>query len=85
MQDLATEIKRHGAGIARNSRDRVRYRTVCAACGKNAPFAPHELRKRGLRYIAAGKVILVTILLARWRCGHCRRTFTDYPPFRPAI
>ena len=85
MQDLAAEIKQHDAAVRRNSRDRVRYRTVCAGCGKNAPFAAHELRKRGLRYIDGGKVILVAILLARWRCGHCRRTFTDYPPFRLAV
>ncbi len=85
MQDLATEIKRHDAAVGRNSRDRVRYRTVCAACGKNAAFAPHELRKRGLRYITAGRVVVVMILLARWRCRHCQRTFTDYPPFRLAV
>ena len=26
-------------------------------------------------------VCKVAALLARWRCPHCRRTFTDYPPF----
>jgi len=82
---LATEIKQHDAAVRQNSRDRICYRTVCAACGKNAPFAPHELRKRGLRYIGAGKVVLVIILIARWRCRHCRRAFTDYPPFRLAV
>lgn len=85
MQDLATKIKQHDAAVRRNSRDRVCYRTVCAACGKNAPFAPHELRTRSLRYIVANEVVCVTIRLARWRCRHCGRTFTDYPDFRLAV
>ena len=81
MQDVAAEIKEHDASVGRNSRDRICYRTVCAACGKDAPFAPHDLRKRSLRYIVVGQVVVVLILLARWRCRHCRRTFSDYPPF----
>ena len=85
MPDLANEIKQHNAAVRRNSRDRVCYRTVCAACGKNAPFAAHELRTRNLRYIVANDVICVVIWLARWRCGHCGRRFTDFPDFRLAV
>jgi hypothetical protein len=31
--------------------------------------------------LVGGYVCKVAALLARWRCPHCRRTFTDYPPF----
>ncbi len=49
------------------------------------PFAPHELRRRGLRLIVAHTVLCVTIWLARWQCRSCRYVFTDYPPFRPPV
>ncbi len=83
--NLAEEIKQHNAAVQRNCRDRVCYRTVCAACGKNAPFAPHQVRPRNLRYIVRNSVVCVVIWLARWRCRGCGRTFTDYPDFRLAV
>ena len=35
-------------------------------------------------YLSARYVCQVAALLARWRCPHCHRTFTDYPPFARA-
>ena len=82
---LERRIKQHDTDVRKNSRDRVCYRTVCAGCGKNAPFAPHGLRRRTLRYIVENSVVCVVIYLARWRCRRCGRTFTDHPDFRLAL
>lgn len=83
--DLAQEIQQHNAAVRRNSRNRVRYRNSCAGCTGSDCFAPHELRSRELRYIAGTAVICVRIVVARWRCMLCGRTFTDHPDFRPAL
>ena len=83
--NLAEEIKQHNDAVQRNSRNRVCYRAICAACGKNAPFAPHDVRPRNLRYVVENNVVCVVIWLARWRCRHCRWRFTDYPDFRFAL
>ncbi len=85
ISNLADDIKKHNASVRRNSRDRVRYRKVCAACTESEVFAPHELRSRWLRYIEGNKVLRERIWLARWRCCNCGRTFTDHPDFRPAL
>ena len=83
--NLADQIKQHQAAVLRNSRDRVCYRTVCAACGKKGPFAPHQVRARNLRYLVENQVVCTVIWLARWRCRGCGRTFTDLPDFRTAV
>ena len=83
--DFEQRIKEHEAGVQKNPRDRVCYRTVCAGCDKKAPFAPHGLRKRTLRYIVRNSVVCNVIWLARWRCRRCGRTFTDHPDFRSAL
>ena len=49
IANLEEEIQRHNSGVRRNSRDRIRYRTVCAAYGEKELFSAHELRSRGLR------------------------------------
>lgn len=85
MADLADEINKHNAAVRRNSRDRMRYRTVCVGCKESELIAPHELRRRTLRYIVANQVIYVVIWLARWRCCNCGRRFTDFPDFRTAL
>ncbi len=85
IADLADEIKQHNAAVRRNSRDRVCYRKFCAVCERGTVFAPHELRSRPLRYMVGTAVICVRIVLARWRCTLCGRTFTDYPDFRTAV
>jgi hypothetical protein len=72
--------------------ERVRNRTItcattiCRHCGLDAvgaqtPFAFHGKRPRRFLVLVESRVCRVTALLARWRCSHCRKTFTDYPPF----
>ena len=83
--NLAQRINEHNAAVRRNSRDRVHYRDSCAGCDGCNCLAPHELRPRQLRYMVGTAVICVRIVLARWRCTLCGRTFTDYPDFRTAV
>lgn len=85
IANLDDEIKKHNDAVRRNSRDRVRYRKVCAVCKEGEAFAPYELRRRGLRYIVGNKVLCVWIWLARWKCCNCGRRFTDHPNFRLAV
>ncbi len=59
--------------------------TVAFGCTESNCFVPHELRSRPLRYMVGTAVICVRIVLARWRCTLCGRTFTDYPDFRTAV
>lgn len=72
--------------------ERVRKRTgtcattACCHCGFDAvkgqtPFTFHGTRARRFLVLAGSYVCKVSALLARWRCPHCRKTFTDYPPF----
>jgi hypothetical protein len=35
--------------------------------------------------IVERKVVALKLLLARWRCRHCRCVFTDYPDFRTPL
>lgn len=85
ISNLADEIKKHNAAVRRNSRERVRYRKVCAVCEEGEVFAPHELRSRWLRYLVGNQVECVRVWLARWKCCRCGRSFTDHPDFRPAV
>ena len=85
ISNLADEIKKHNAAVRQNSRDRVRYRKVCAVCTIGEVFAPHELRRRWLRYMVGNEVLRVRIWLARWKCCTCDRRFTDHPDFRFAV
>jgi ribosomal protein S27AE len=85
IDNLEDLIKQHNELVRRNSRDRHRYRESCADCGEDSSLAPHELRRRTLRYVVANSVQSVVIWLARWRCRGCGRTFTDYPTFRFAL
>lgn len=56
-------------------------RSDCARCQMPGPFAPHDVRQRGLRLIIHHQVRCIFILLARWRCRKCRFVFTDNPSF----
>lgn len=71
--------------MRRISKNRPRYRNSCTGCKGRDAFAPHELRARQLRYTVGTAVICTQIVLARWRCVSCGRTFTDYPDFRTAL
>ena len=85
MQHLEALIKRHNGLVRTYSRDRHRYQKSCIGCGEDTALAPHELRRRTLRYVVANSVLCVVIWLARWRCRNCGRSFTDYPDFRFAL
>jgi len=57
-------------------------RGPCPRCGKaEAEFKYHDCRERKLRVIFAGFVDLCVIILRRWKCQICGRTFTHYPEF----
>ena len=75
-----------------NHSERVRNRTItcattiCCHCGLDAvgaqtPFSFHGTRPRRFLVLVDSYVCKVAALLARWRCPHCHKTFTDYPPF----
>jgi hypothetical protein len=60
--------------------------TICCHCGldvasSHIPFAFHGARPRRFLVQVGSYVCKVAALLARWRCPHCHRTFTDYPAF----
>ena len=76
------EVERHNQAVRRSSVERACYRKFCGRCSHAAPFAPHELRRRGLRLIVDHTVLCLTAWLARWRCRKCHYVFTDYPDFR---
>jgi hypothetical protein len=77
-----SEVEKHNQTVRRQSADRACYRKFCGRCEQPGPFAPHELRRRGLRLVADHMVLSLTIWLGRWRCRKCRHVFTDYPDFR---
>jgi len=79
------EVEEHNQAVRRQSADRACYRQLCSRCGKGDRFAPHELRRRGLRLLMEHTVLCVIIWLARWRCRNCRYIFTDYPSFRTSL
>ena len=60
MAEPAVLIKRHNDAVCTLPENRIRYRCVCAVCGKNA-FTPHELRRRTVRYVVENVVECVEI------------------------
>ena len=79
------EVETHNLAVRGRGSDRACYRKTCARCLKLGPFAPHDLRSRGLRLIVEHSVHCVTVWMARWRCRKCRYVFTDYPDFRTPV
>ena len=54
----------------------------CPRCAADpSEFNRHELRKRQFYVIVEQFVKIVFGLLIRWKCPHCKKTFTDYPDF----
>jgi hypothetical protein len=80
-----SEVERHNRAVCQPGATRACYRNSCARCEHSGRFAPHELRRRGLRLIVDHTVLCLTIWLARWRCRKCRYVFTDYPDFRTPL
>jgi len=81
----AREVEEHNRAVRQRSANRVCYRQRCARCDAPGRFAPHELRRRGLRLIVKHSVVCLSVWLARWRCRKCRYVFTDYPDFRTPL
>ena len=79
------EVEKHNDAVRRRGAERACYRKACARCDAEGRFAPHELRRRGLRLIVGQTVLCLTVWLARWRCRRCRYVFTDYPDFRTPV
>lgn len=80
-----SEVEEHNRAVRQRSSVRVCYRDSCARCDALGRFAPHEVRRRGLRLIVDHSVLCLTVWLARWRCRKCRYVFTDYPDFRTSL
>ena len=81
-----SEVEEHNCAVRRRGSARVCYRESCARCDDTEePFAPHDVRPRGLRLIVGHSVLCLTVWLARWRCRNCRCVFTDYPDFRTSL
>ncbi len=80
-----SEIEEHNRAVRRRGADRICYRKSCARCDAEDRFAPHDVRRRGLRVIVRQTVLCLTVWLARWRCRNCRYVFTDYPDFRTPL
>ena len=79
------ETEQHNEAVRQPSAARACYGKSCARCEHPGRFAPHELRRRGLRLIVDHTVLCLTIWLARWRCRQCHYVFTDYPDFRTPL
>jgi hypothetical protein len=79
------EVEHHNQAVRQASAVRACYREFCARCKNPGRFAPHELRRRGLRLVVNHTVLCLTMWLARWKCRHCRYIFTDYPDFRYSL
>lgn len=41
----------------------------------------HDQRKRKVKAVVDVLVEVITVVLVRWKCGMCRKTFTLYPEF----
>lgn len=80
-----SEVERHNEAVRQPRAVRACYRKSCARCDHPGRFAPHELRRRGLRLVVDHTVLCLTVWLARWRCRNCRYVFTDYPDFRTPV
>jgi hypothetical protein len=82
--DIEEEVKAHTQRV--EAGERVRYSPACPHCGtvdKDA-FRLHDCRRRKFRLVL-GRCIQVSLSwILRWRCLHCGKRFTDYPPFRLA-
>jgi hypothetical protein len=53
----------------------------CPRCRRAASFKLHDRRKRTYLVVVERLVRTVHSLLSRWKCEHCSKRFTLYPPF----
>ena len=85
ISEAEAQVLQHNAVVVRSGADRTCYVELCARCKASKRFAPHDVRRRGLRIVLENAVLCLTIWLARWRCRNCRHVFTDYPDFRTPV
>ena len=85
------DVDKANHAVCQRGAVRTRYRKSCARCPNLERFAPHDVRRRGLRLLVehavlgASCVICMAVWLARWRCCKCGHVFTDYPDFRTPL
>ena len=83
--EAEAQVLQHNQGVQRVGANRTCYVELCARCKAKDDFAPHDVRRRGLRIVLETSVLVVVVWLARWRCRKCRYVFTDYPDFRTPV
>lgn len=54
---------------------------ICITCGEEDCLKEHQRRKRKLIVVIGNLANIITILLKRWRCVNCGKTFSHYPDF----
>jgi hypothetical protein len=85
LSSLEVQINEHRKALEQPGPQRRCYRSHCLRCQAAGPFAPHDVRRRGLQVIVGSVVREFSIWLARWHCRKCGCVFTDYPDFRTAL
>jgi hypothetical protein len=87
FQVMATEqeVKDHTKKL--EAGEQTCYRRACAHCAvePEQPFRVHQCRRRTFRVLVERCVRVYRSWVLRLKCPHCKRTFTDYPPFRLAL
>lgn len=75
------EIKDHTQKL--ETGQQVCYRQACPHCAVTPErFGVHQCRRRTFRLLVEHCVRVYRSWVLRLKCPHCKRTFTDYPPFR---
>ena len=79
------EIKDHSRKM--EAGEQTCYCRACSHCGvePERPFRVHQCRRRTFRILVERCVRVYRSWVLRLKCPHCKRTFTDYPPFRLAL
>jgi hypothetical protein len=79
------EIKDHTRKL--EAGEHTCYCQACPYCGvePEQAFSVHECRRRTFRLLIEHYVRVYRSWILRLKCPHCKRRFTDYPPFRLAV
>ena len=79
------EIKDHTRKI--EAGERPCFCQACPHCAAEPEksFAVHQCRRRTFRIVVEHGVRVYRSWVLRMKCPNCKRTFTDYPPFRFAV
>ena len=89
---MSTEIKGQELEIKNHTKklESGEYVCYCQACPHcvvkpEQPFRVHQCRRRTFRILVERCIRVYRSWVLRLKCPHCKRTFTDYPPFRFAV